>query len=164
LNLVGLAAVLLYGLALYAAHHSYPHFWTSRAMSAEEPWYFVGQVFVEALFTAAALLLIITLGLLTQGKLGKEVWSRLLPTFFFLLPSVGQGVNVLLHTERIWDESTASTQWKTFEQYLASNSIAGFLTLLVVSALFLSQLRRLKSFYSDASEPLLPRPASDESE
>ena len=144
LNLAGFAPVLLYGFALYGASHSYPHFWTSRAMGADEPWYFIGQVFVDALFTTTALLLTISFGLLAHCKLGKEVWSRLIPMLFFLMPSAGQGVNVLLHTEGIWEEETASTQWKTFDDYLASNSMAGFVTLAATAALVFYLMWRLR--------------------
>jgi hypothetical protein len=42
---------------------------------------------------------------------------------------VGQGVNVLLHTNRIWSEPEASTRWKTFDEYLRSDSLSGFVTL-----------------------------------
>jgi hypothetical protein len=46
---------------MLAAGLAYPHFWTSRTIALPEPWYFIGRRFVDAAFTAPALLLTISL-------------------------------------------------------------------------------------------------------
>ncbi len=134
LNLVSIAGILVFGLALVVAHLTYPYFWTSRAMARDEPWYFIGRTFVGAACAAAGLLVTVVLGLATQARLGREVWIRLMTPFLFLSYPVGQGVNVILHTDRIWEESAASTPWKTFDEYQRSDATAMFATLAITAA------------------------------
>lgn len=147
-SLVAFMGVLVYGVSMYAGHVAYASFWTSRSTISGVPWYFIGRVFIAAIFAAAGLLLTLGVGLLTQASLGKDAWASLAPALLFLSPPVGQGVNVLLHTDRIWDRSTASTEWETFDQYLSSNSLAAFVTLAIATTLILTlrwQRRRAES-------------------
>jgi len=114
-SVVALTGVLVYGAAMYAGDVAYDSFWTSRSTISGVPWYFIGRVFITAIFAAAGLLLALGVGLLTHVRLGKDVWVGLAPALLFLSPPVGQGVNVLLHTDHIWDRSAASTEWQTFD-------------------------------------------------
>ncbi len=137
LNLTGGAGIAVYGIAQGAALLIYPHFWTSKTMGHEAPWYFIGQTFIAGLSATVALLVIGVLGLLAQRSLGRAVWGSLMPAILFLSYPVGQGINVLLHTEHLWVGPSASTDWSSFDQYITSTSLAGFLTLAVATALLL---------------------------
>ena len=72
LNLTGGAGIAVYGIAQGAALLIYPHFWTSKTMGHEAPWYFIGQTFIAGLSATVALLVIGVLGLLAQRSLGRS--------------------------------------------------------------------------------------------
>jgi hypothetical protein len=137
LNLMAVAAIVVYGVAQGCSLFIYPHFWTSKTMGSEVPWYFIGQTFITGLCAAAGLLVVGILGLLAQRSLGKAVWGSLMPAILFLSFPLGQGMNVLLHTRRVWTGQGASTDWSSFEQYLTSTSLAAFLSLAVATVLAL---------------------------
>ncbi len=53
-----------------------------------------------------------------------------------------QGVNVLLHTRRMWaGPSATSSQWNPFDEYLYSDTLVGFLALAIMTGAILA-LRR----------------------
>jgi len=141
LNLIGVAGVLVYALALGAAAFTYPNFWTSQAMGDDIPWYFIGQDFVRGIFGCIGIAITVVLGLIMQARLGVDVWGRLVPALLFLSMPVGDIVNVILHTHSIWDPGTASSEWKTFAQYSSSQILTMVVTLATVT-LLLFMLRR----------------------
>jgi hypothetical protein len=136
LGLVGASGLGLYGCAVAAALVLHSQFWTSRAMGESVPWYFIGQSLVGGACAAVAFALTVVLGVLSRSTCGPAVWSSLAPAVLFLSYPIGQGVNVLLHTRRIWAGlSAASSQWKTFDEYLYSNTSAGLLTVALVAGM-----------------------------
>jgi hypothetical protein len=145
-NAVGAAGIGMFGLAMTAGLALYPFFWTSHAMKDDVPWYFIGQSLVGGLCAAGGVIAIVALGILARRRYGPEVWTRLAPPLLFLSYPVGQGVNVLLHTQRIWaGPEAARSEWATFDEYLYSNIVAACLTLGFVFSLFIFYMWRRPS-------------------
>ena len=144
LNLVASGAFLIYALSAYASFAVYGYFWTSTRLGEALPWYFIGQTFVKGLSAALTLLLLLLLGLLMHRRFGRVVWARLAPFFYVLSVPLGQGVNVLLHTRRIWSTS-AETDWVNADEYLRSDAAAGFAALVVALVLIVGLWARWRS-------------------
>ncbi len=145
-NLVGAGGIGIFGVATVAGLVLYPHFWTSRAMGDEVPWYFIGESLVSGLCAAGGAIVIVGLGILARRRYGPDVWSTLAPPLLFLSYPVGQGVNVLLHTQRIWaGPAAARSDWATSDEYLYSNTVATCLTLGFAIGLFIFYMWRRRS-------------------
>jgi hypothetical protein len=132
---VGAGGIALYAGALVAGFILYPHFWTSSRMGDAVPWYFIGRGFIDGACALAALVLVLILGAVASSRWGRTVWGSLIPAAIFLSWPIGQGMNVLLHTSRIWSQGQATTQWTNFNEYMWSNGIAAVVSLTVVSIL-----------------------------
>jgi hypothetical protein len=149
---VGAAGVLLYASAIAVSNVLYPHFWTSSTIYQEVPWYYMGEDFIDGLCAAVALALCAILGALASRKWGPTILGSLIPTSFFLTSSIGEGVAVLLNSRRIWaGPAAASSDWKTFDEYLHGTSVFGYLALGVSFAIVFGFRKVLKG--SSAEQP-----------
>jgi hypothetical protein len=137
-GLVVTAGLLLYGVAAFAPIPLHSHFWTSRTLDQDLPWYFMGRAFLEGVCAAVALPLLVLLGLLARRHLGRDAWTALFPPLVFLAIPFGRGLAVLLGTRHIWaGPSSASTTIRTFDQYLYWTSFGSAASGGLVSVVFL---------------------------
>ena len=131
-TVVGAAGLALYAAAVFLPIFFYPHFWTSRAMGDEVPWYFMGCAFIDGVAASLALLLCTVLGVTASRRFGRAVWNSLIPAFVFLSAPIGDGLAVLLHSRRIWEgPASATSHWRTFDEYLHGIGVASFAALAV---------------------------------
>ncbi len=150
LNLLVAAGLLIYAVALGSPLLLQRYFWTNEAMGQQVPWYFMGRTLIAGACAALGLLLTLALGVVAGRRLGPAVWGSLVPALLFLSVPVGQGLSVLLYTERIWaGAASAASRWRTFDEYLYGTTLAGLLTLAVACAV----LFRFRSAWSDRSAP-----------
>lgn len=134
LSLLGMGGVLIFGVAVSASLVLSPYFWTDETFGQDVPWYFMGRDFVRGVCATVGLLVTIILGLIASRTYGRAVWRSLFPAFIFLSLYVGQGLSVFLFTNRIWEgAASASSQWRSFEDYIFGSSVAAVLTLAVIS-------------------------------
>ena len=129
---VGSVGIALYAASLGAGLLVYPHFWTSTRMGDEVPWYFIGRAFIDGICAFVGLILLLMLGAVSSRRWGATTWGSLVPAGLFLSWPVGQGINVLLHTNSIWSQARATSRWARFDEYLWSNSIAAVVSLVIV--------------------------------
>ena len=128
--LLSAAGVGLYALAAAAPLGLYSYFWTDHVSQGDVPWRQIGQSFVSGACASIALVAVVCLGLANRRAGRRAVWSSLAPGLLFLSMPAGQGVNVLLHTKRIWAGlPAAASEWSTFEAYLRSNTVSGLVAL-----------------------------------
>lgn len=113
-------AVLL--LQTWAYFHWQQQLWTSSSSNpgAEPPWYFIGNDLLDAVVAAGALAIVLLVSFVcvrvpAYARFARMVaWQAVLWNAYKVL----WGVVILAHTTSVWDESRASTTWKTFPGYL----------------------------------------------
>jgi hypothetical protein len=129
---VGATGIAIYAGALEAGFLVYPHFWTSTRMGDAVPWYFIGHTFIDGICAFVGLVVVLVLGALSSRRWGAAIWGSLFPAGIFLSSPVGQGINVLLHTNSIWSQTRATSRWASFDEYLWSSNIACVASLVIV--------------------------------
>lgn len=129
------SAIAIYAASGAASVAFYGRFWTSGRMGDAVPWYFIGRSFLGGVSAAVAMVLIGALAVIVGRGLGKSVWGALMPAVLFLSLPLAQGVNVLLHTRRVWSPTTAVSGWHTADAFLRSDGIAMFVGLAVAATI-----------------------------
>jgi len=129
------SAIAIYAASSAASIALYSQFWTSERMGDNVPWYYIGRSFFGGVWAVAAMLLVGMLAFAIGRDLGRSVWGAVMPALLFLSPPLAQGINVLLHTQRIWSPTTAVSQWHTFDDFLRSDAIAMFVGIVLAAAI-----------------------------
>jgi hypothetical protein len=117
--------ILLHWGALVGAEHTFPRTWFhASGTAAHPPWYYIGQDFVAAVWFTAAAVLMLAFAVASSVRLGPNAWTALAVALTDFASKIGLGVNVLLHTSRLWEASNAVSRWPTLQAYQESRQLA----------------------------------------
>jgi len=90
----------------------------SRGIPTEgPPWYFIGQDLVGGLVCGAGIGLSLLIAFGGRRPFPDTSWMALCFALLWMGYPLGQALYVLARSSRLWDPSTASTAWSSFEAY-----------------------------------------------
>lgn len=145
--LIGFALTWLvfYIAATIWAMYAFQGSWFSEAgPRSEPPWYFIGQDFFGAIGSAAVAIVTLSFTFFGLRRLGPMAWGLLAVCSLSLAGDIGDGVNIVLHTRQIWQESLARSQWPDFDSYNASRWTSCFVSLTIGVVIAAACLLRYK--------------------
>ncbi len=139
---IGLLFLALFAVAVFLPHHIQPQlpFPTDVPFgeSPRIPWSTITRHFLDGLFAAALLAIVIPLGIIFFKRCWPYSFMTIWMSLLMTLPRVIVLIMILLKTEHLLEPTKATSEWLSSDEFLKSYSFASHATIICFGVVLLT--------------------------